>query len=97
MLVVAVEPNGDRRKPRRSAVSLTAADLPPGDRIVRRIAEKTGQDFDHGDPADYLLRHRDVVAPKLSMSTLDRFEKLIDRSTQRCRLSRETRRRRLPP
>ena len=43
--------------------SLKEADLPPGDRIVRRIAEKIGSDFEHGDPADYFLRHRDQLLP----------------------------------
>lgn len=59
--------------------SLVAADLPPGDRIVKRIAEKIGHDFEHGDPADYFLRHRDQVLPKLAPATLDRFEKLVER------------------
>lgn len=62
--------------------SLTAADLAPGDRIVRRIAEKIGGDFEHGDPADYFLRHRDEVLAQLSPSTLGRFEKLIERINQ---------------
>lgn len=57
---------------------LKAADLPPGDRIVRRIAEKAGE-FEHGDPADHLLRHRDEMLPQLSIHTLDGFEKLIER------------------
>jgi hypothetical protein len=39
--------------------TLKAADRPPGDRIVRRIMEKIA-DFDHGDPADYLLHQRDA-------------------------------------
>lgn len=56
--------------------SLKEADLPPGDRIVRRIAEKIGADFEHGDTADYFLRHRDEVIPRLSATTLDRFEAL---------------------
>jgi predicted ATP-dependent endonuclease of OLD family len=58
--------------------SLTAQDLPPGDRIVRRLAEKLGGDFEHGIPADYFLRHRDEVLPKLSVAAFDRFEKLIE-------------------
>jgi predicted ATP-dependent endonuclease of OLD family len=58
--------------------SLTAQDLPLGDRIVKRITEKIGRDFDHGGPADYFLRHRDEVLPKLSAVTLDRFEQLIE-------------------
>lgn len=57
---------------------LKAAELPPGDRIVRRVAEKAGE-FEHGDPADYLLRHRDEVLPGLAAGTLDGFERLIER------------------
>jgi predicted ATPase len=56
--------------------TLTTADLPPGDRIVRRIAEKVAE-FDHGDPADHLLHNRDTLLPQFSAVTLDRFEKLI--------------------
>lgn len=58
--------------------SLAATDLPPGDRVVKRIAEKIGQDFEHGDPADHFLRNRDSLLPKLTNATLGRFEKLID-------------------
>lgn len=58
--------------------SRSEADLPPGDRIVRRLSELRG-DFDHGDPADYFLRHRDELLPKLSSTTLDNFERLIER------------------
>jgi hypothetical protein len=57
---------------------LKVTDLPPGDRIVRRIAEKAGE-FEHGEPADHLLRHRDEMLSQLSTGTLDRFEKLIER------------------
>lgn len=54
--------------------------LPPGDRIVRRLAEAHGEeDFDHGIPADYLLRYRDRVLPGLSAATLHRFEQLFER------------------
>jgi len=59
--------------------NLKTTDLPPGDRIVKRIAEKTGSDFDHGDPANYFLRHRDVILPRLSAPTLDQFEQLLGR------------------
>jgi hypothetical protein len=63
---------------RRHRQELKVADLPPGDRIVRRIAEKAGE-FEHGEPADHLLRHRDEMLSQLSTGTLDRFEKLIER------------------
>jgi predicted ATPase len=59
--------------------ALAKADLPPGDRLVRRIAEKVGDDFDHGVPADYFLRHRDEILPKLSKATLGGFEKLFEK------------------
>jgi energy-coupling factor transporter ATP-binding protein EcfA2 len=62
--------------------NLAAADLPPGDRIVKRIAEKTGVDFEHGGPADHFLRHRDEILPKISPVSLDRFEQLIERINQ---------------
>jgi hypothetical protein len=57
--------------------SLSESDLPPGDRIVRRLTELRG-DFEHGDPADYFLRHRDELLPKLSSATLENFERLIE-------------------
>lgn len=57
---------------------LTDTALPPGDRIVKRIAEKNGE-FEHGAPADYLLRHRDEQLPQLGAGTLEQFEKLIAR------------------
>jgi len=59
--------------------AISSGDLPPGDRIVKRITEKTDSDFEHCDPADYFLRHRDAILPKLSGATLDRFEKLFER------------------
>lgn len=57
---------------------LKASDLPEGDRIVKRLADKLGGDFEHGQPADYLLRHRDEILPTLSETTLDNFERLIE-------------------
>jgi hypothetical protein len=58
--------------------SLKAGDLPRGDRIVRRIAEKIGGDYDHGLPADYLLRNKATVLGQVSAGTLDRFETLFN-------------------
>jgi hypothetical protein len=57
---------------------LQVADLPPGDRILDRINRKDGT-FDHGRPADFLLRNRDKVLPNLRPATLDRFEALFKR------------------
>ncbi|MHB1570010.1 MAG: AAA family ATPase [Solirubrobacteraceae bacterium] len=57
--------------------SLKVIDLPPGDRIVRRIAEKIGADFDHGIPADHLLRNKPTCLGHFGANTLDRFESLF--------------------
>lgn len=54
-----------------------AADLPEGDRIVKRIAALEGAEFDHGVPADHFLRKRDELLDGLSDESLDGFEKLI--------------------
>ncbi len=60
--------------------SIEAADLKGKDPIVQQIARREGVDrFDHGRPADVLLRDRDSVLPKLSESTLKRFERLFER------------------
>ncbi len=56
----------------------STADLVGTEPIVRRLAHFLGVDrFDHGKPADYLLRNRDVVLPSLAEQTLDRFERLF--------------------
>jgi hypothetical protein len=58
----------------------SVADLTGTDPIVSRIARFEGvESFDHGRPADVLLRHRDEVLPSLSPETLARFEKLFQR------------------
>ncbi|MEX2376078.1 MAG: AAA family ATPase [Dehalococcoidia bacterium] len=55
-------------------------DLHGNDPIVRQLARRAGVDrFDHGLPADVLLRHRDEILPQLTESTLDRFESLFER------------------
>jgi predicted ATPase len=59
----------------------TVRDLPPGDRIVMRLSQLDG-DFEHGTPADYLLRHRDTLCPGFSQTTFDRFEALFERINQ---------------
>jgi hypothetical protein len=60
--------------------SLKAKDLKGTDPIVSRIARHEGVDrFDHGRPADVLLREREAVLAKLSEDTLKRFENLFDR------------------
>ncbi|RJT97038.1 hypothetical protein D6T65_15120 [Arthrobacter frigidicola] len=57
---------------------LTKTSIPGRDRIVARIGRAVGAPFvDHGAPADYLLRHRQVQLPKLNDLTLNRFENLF--------------------
>lgn len=60
--------------------SLTEYNLAGPDPIVLRIARYLGRDrFDHGRPADVLLRQRDSFLPSLGAKTLDRFEALFKR------------------
>jgi predicted ATP-dependent endonuclease of OLD family len=60
--------------------NLRPDDLKGSDPIVNRIARHEGiEKFDHGQPADTLLRYRDELLPKLSEDTLKRFEKLFVR------------------
>ncbi|GMV42245.1 MAG: hypothetical protein AMXMBFR64_39610 [Myxococcales bacterium] len=57
-----------------------ASDLKGNDPIVRRLARAEGVDrFDHGRPAEVLLRKTKSVLGKLSKDTLDRFEALFQR------------------
>lgn len=59
--------------------SLKVTDLVGNDPIVSRIARHTNVErFDHGKPADWLLRHRDLEIPKLSATTLSNFESLFE-------------------
>ena len=56
------------------------ADLIGSDSIVSRLARHIGSDrFDHGRPADVLLRQRDTFLTSLGVNTLDRFERLFKR------------------
>lgn len=52
-------------------------DLPPGDRIVRRLEQHHGA-FDHGRVATQLLKDKPVSVDRLSANSLDRFEKLFE-------------------
>ncbi len=62
------------------ASSVKETDLKGTDSIVSRIARYLGVDrFDHGRPADALLRERDTFLPKLGEDTLKRFEALFER------------------
>ena len=56
----------------------TPSKLTGTDPIVRKIARKEGVSrFDHGKPADWLLRHRDEILSSLSDGTQKNFEKLF--------------------
>jgi predicted ATPase len=54
--------------------NLKAADLPPGDRVTKRIEKHTGERYDHGRVAEHLLR--DTKSRKFSEATLSNFEAL---------------------
>lgn len=57
---------------------LTKTGTPGTDKIVARISRANKEAFvDHGRPADYLLRHKLIQLPKLSETTLSRFENLF--------------------
>lgn len=59
--------------------NLKQDDLKGTDPIVARIARHKGIDrFDHGRPADVLLRDRETVMATLSEVTLKRFEELFE-------------------
>lgn len=57
---------------------LTGKGVTGTDKIVARISRAIKEPFvDHGRPADYLLRNKLVQLPKLSETTLSRFENLF--------------------
>jgi predicted ATP-dependent endonuclease of OLD family len=59
---------------------VTSSDLVGGDPIVARIARHENVErYDHGRPADVLLRDRETILPTLSEGTMKRFESLFDR------------------
>jgi len=66
---------------RWSLVPVGGADLVPSFvALLGNHARHNKQDrFDHGRPADVMLRQRDAFLPSLSSATLDRFEKLFSR------------------
>ncbi|HXH21152.1 MAG TPA: AAA family ATPase [Dehalococcoidia bacterium] len=58
--------------------SVSEADLAGTDPVVNRLARHQGVErFDHGRPADVLLRRRDELLPQLSPETFERFERLF--------------------
>lgn len=65
---------------RAFGTEIRLGDLEGSDPIVKRIARNLGRErFDHGRPADLLLRKRDEVLPNLTSVTLDNFEALFER------------------
>lgn len=60
---------------------LKPSDLKGKDPIVRRIA-RTREDFDHGKPAEVLLRNTDRYLNSISDDTLDRFEAVFQKINQ---------------
>lgn len=63
---------------RAFGTSVTADDLGHGDRIVKRLSDLNGGNYDHHKPADVILRHPEL-RDGLSEETLSRFEKLFER------------------
>jgi hypothetical protein len=62
------------------STNIKPSDLSGTDPIVSRISRQQGIDeFDHGRPAEVLLRRRDELLPQLSQNTLERFGKLFER------------------
>lgn len=58
--------------------SLEPSEIRGSDPIVRRIARHLGRErFDHGRPAEVILRQRDELLHTLSEETLERFEALF--------------------
>lgn len=59
---------------------ISVKDLKGNDPIVARLARLEGVErYDHGRPADVLLRERDAILSKLGDETLKRFEELFNR------------------
>jgi predicted ATP-dependent endonuclease of OLD family len=60
--------------------TIKAKDLKGNDPIAARIARlESVERFDHGRPADVLLREREAILSKLTDKTLKRFEDLFER------------------
>ncbi len=62
----------------RSSLAIDKAELGPGIRIIKRIEAMHGK-FDHGQPADYILRNRTSILDSLEPTTLNNFESLFIR------------------
>jgi energy-coupling factor transporter ATP-binding protein EcfA2 len=62
------------------AKNVYVKDVGGSDPIIQMLARRDGVTrFDHGKPADYLLRNRDKLLPQLEEETLSSFEKLFVR------------------
>ena len=59
--------------------TIKVSQLKGTDQIIAQIERVYGAAFDHGRPADTLLRNRDKILPKLNAATVDMFERLITR------------------
>jgi energy-coupling factor transporter ATP-binding protein EcfA2 len=60
--------------------AIKSTDLQGSDPIVKRIARhEDALRYDHGRPAEILLREREVILETLSEGTLTRFEELFER------------------
>ena len=57
-------------------------DLPPGDRIVRRVEGALGKKLNRFQPASHLMREQAMLLEVMSDETLDRFEKLFQQLNQ---------------
>jgi hypothetical protein len=56
---------------------LKTSQLTGRDPILARIERHTDKSFDHGKPADVLLRRRDEFLPQFSTETVENFEALF--------------------
>lgn len=65
--------------------TLKEKELPPGDRVLKRIERVLDGAFDHRQPSDYLLWNREAVLATLRNHTLDLFERLNDTLSRRGR------------
>jgi len=58
---------------------LRVKDLPPGQRIVRRVEQALGRKFDHYLPAAHFLQNQGPLLSGIADKTLDRFERLFEK------------------
>jgi hypothetical protein len=58
--------------------NLRVRDLPPGPRLMKRMENHLGRQFDHYQPAAYFQREQSRLLGRLSDNTLNRFEQLFE-------------------